>query len=100
MSLDFLARIRAQGMQPAMACVTTDAAVAERWANHAGIWPVVVDLSQDYDLSPLADMTVILALPRLKGPRAERMAHAVMAVTNDVIGFDLDHNQSCCMVEA
>ncbi len=100
MSLDFLARIRAQGMQPAMACVTTDRAVAERWASNAGIWPVVVAPGADYDFAPLEGMDVILALPALKGVEAQRLAQSLMPSCRRVIGFDLETNQTSAMVEA
>lgn len=99
MSLDFLAQLRAQGKQPVMVCVTTDADLAEHWANNAGIWPVVVRYGVDYDFAPLADLPVILALPRLKGPDAQRLAQELMAVTR-VTGFDLEPNQTSVVVEA
>lgn len=100
MSLDVLAQLRAQGTQPCLACVTTDAHLAARWAENAGIWPVVVEGGCEYDFSPLAGIPTILALPQLRGRDAQLLARALMAVTANLTAYDIELDQTSVVIEA
>lgn len=99
MSLELLAKLRSEGQQPAVVCVTTCYHTAKQWATNAGIWPVVVREGCEYDFSPLDGLRVVLALPKLKGEYAHALARE-LATRATVVAYDLELDLTSVVIEA